>query len=54
MKTTDDWVKKLNLTVHPAGGYFRETYRSQETMGKQGLYDLAVSAVFPRRFTFYL
>ncbi|MCC6445134.1 MAG: cupin domain-containing protein [Armatimonadetes bacterium] len=25
------WIEKLNLSPHPEGGYFRETYRSAET-----------------------
>jgi hypothetical protein len=24
------WIEKLQLSAHPEGGYFRETYRSQE------------------------
>lgn len=27
--TADDWVEKLNLTPHPEGGFFAETYRAQ-------------------------
>ncbi len=26
------WIKKLNLTKHPEGGYFKESYRSNETI----------------------
>jgi len=25
--SADDWIKKLQLTPHPEGGYYRETYR---------------------------
>lgn len=31
------WVKKLNLQPHPEGGYYKETYRSEEYFGKEGL-----------------
>ena len=27
------WIEKLNLRRHPEGGYFRETYRSQDAIG---------------------
>lgn len=30
-------IKELNLKPHPEGGYFCETYRSAETIGKDGL-----------------
>ena len=32
MPTATDWIKKLRLRPHPEGGYFRETYRSKETI----------------------
>lgn len=32
MKTKEYWVEKLNLEQHPEGGYFKETYRSEETI----------------------
>lgn len=32
-------IKELNLTPHPEGGYFCETYRSGETIGRDGLPD---------------
>lgn len=35
-------VKQLGLQPHPEGGYFREVYRSNETITKEGL---------PERFT---
>ncbi|MBN2144720.1 MAG: cupin domain-containing protein [Candidatus Aureabacteria bacterium] len=28
------WIEKLNLQPHPEGGYFREVYRSGETIPK--------------------
>ena len=30
MTTAEDWIAHLQLAPHPEGGYFRETYRSQE------------------------
>lgn len=33
METPDFWIRKLNLIAHPEGGYFREIYRSPETVG---------------------
>jgi hypothetical protein len=27
-----DWIKQLNLLPHPEGGYFKETYRCQESL----------------------
>lgn len=38
-KDREYWVKKLDLQPHPEGGYFRETYRSEETIAKTGLPD---------------
>lgn len=32
-----DWIRRLQLKPHPEGGYFRETYRSAETMARAGL-----------------
>ena len=37
MKPADYWIQKLNLTNHPEGGYFRETYRSAETLQSDAL-----------------
>ncbi len=37
MKTAEYWIEKLNLQPHPEGGYFRETYRSGETIPKHAL-----------------
>jgi uncharacterized protein len=32
MKDARYWIKKLELAKHPEGGYFKETYRSNETI----------------------
>jgi predicted cupin superfamily sugar epimerase len=37
MKNAHYWIRTLELTEHPEGGYFRETYRSQEQIGKDAL-----------------
>jgi len=39
MPTRDSnyWIKNLNLQAHPEGGWFKETYRSKETIGKEAL-----------------
>lgn len=34
--TSKDWISKLDLTPHPEGGFFKEVYRSEETI-KDGL-----------------
>jgi len=31
------WIEKLGLERHPEGGYFRETYRSEEAIPPRGL-----------------
>ncbi len=36
------WIEKLKLLPHPEGGYYRETYRSEESINKDHL---------PARFT---
>jgi predicted cupin superfamily sugar epimerase len=41
-KTAAYWIEKLNLIEHPEGGYFREIYRSEETIPGEHL---------PERFT---
>lgn len=41
-KTAAYWIEKLNLIEHPEGGYFREIYRSAETIPGEHL---------PERFT---
>jgi len=33
------WIDKLGLEPHPEGGYFREVYRSEDTVSKAGLPD---------------
>ncbi len=37
MKDAAYWIEKLGLAKHPEGGYFRETYRSSETLEKGAL-----------------
>ncbi|GJQ63864.1 MAG: hypothetical protein SCALA702_29170 [Melioribacteraceae bacterium] len=37
MKDAESWINQLNLTAHPEGGYFRETYRSDESIPKDSL-----------------
>jgi predicted cupin superfamily sugar epimerase len=32
-----NWVNKLDLQKHPEGGYFKEIYRSEETISAEGL-----------------
>lgn len=36
MEPAETWIKKLSLSHHPEGGYFKETYRSTEIFN-QGL-----------------
>ena len=31
------WVKKLGLSPHPEGGYFRQTYRAELTIAREAL-----------------
>ena len=33
MKTANYWIEKLELKDHPEGGYYKETYRSDEEIG---------------------
>lgn len=35
--TVDYLVKKLELLPHPEGGYYKETYRSAVSLGKEAL-----------------
>lgn len=35
--TADDWVRSLELKPHPEGGFYREIYRSAETLGAEQL-----------------
>ncbi|MBT1706060.1 cupin domain-containing protein [Fulvivirgaceae bacterium PWU20] len=39
MKSASYWVELLQLTPHPEGGFFKETYRSSEVAGKECLSD---------------
>lgn len=39
---SDLWIQKLRLKTHPEGGFYRETYRSEEVIWKDAL---------PARFT---
>ena len=31
MQKAEFWIEKLNLSPHPEGGFYRETYRSGES-----------------------
>ena len=33
MQDAHYWIMKLNLKEHPEGGYYREVYRSLESIG---------------------
>lgn len=35
--TPDYWIERLELDPHPEGGYFRETYRSEEDLSAENL-----------------
>jgi predicted cupin superfamily sugar epimerase len=37
MTTARHWIKKLRLRPHPEGGYFRETFRSKESIPASAL-----------------
>jgi predicted cupin superfamily sugar epimerase len=37
MKDATYWIKVLGLKMHPEGGYFKETYRSDEIISKNFL-----------------
>ncbi len=37
MKSAGEWIEKLGLIKHPEGGYFREVYRSSESVPESGL-----------------
>lgn len=37
IKDAKYWIEKLNLQAHPEGGYFNETYRSEEGVEKSAL-----------------
>ena len=36
-KSAEFWIKKLDLISHPEGGYYKETYRSQEKIIPEAL-----------------
>lgn len=36
-RTSEYWIEKLQLQQHPEGGFFSETYRSQEEMSADAL-----------------
>ncbi len=38
-KNAKYWIAKLGLIEHPEGGYFKETYRSKESIDKTALPD---------------
>jgi predicted cupin superfamily sugar epimerase len=35
-QTASYWIQHLNLQPHPEGGYYKETYRSQQNVTRQG------------------
>lgn len=37
VKPADYWIQKLDLSPHPEGGYFRESYRSSELISQEAL-----------------
>ncbi len=39
MKPADYWIKHLDLLPHPEGGFFKETYRSADSVTQAGLPD---------------
>src|SRR5690606_11076637 len=39
MKTAEFYIKRLNLTQHPEGGYFKEVYRDDEIINKKHLHE---------------
>ncbi len=38
MATADDFIRQLQLTPHPEGGYYREVYRSTEKIEEECLH----------------
>ncbi len=36
-KTAQNWINKLGLQKHPEGGYYQETYRSDEMISSSAL-----------------
>ena len=37
IRTPEYWIEHLRLLPHPEGGYYRETYRSQQKISSEGL-----------------
>lgn len=37
MKPSEYWINHLKLIAHPEGGFYRETYRSEESIPEDGL-----------------
>lgn len=37
MHSADFWIQKLNLSPHPEGGFFKESYRASELIKKEHL-----------------
>ena len=37
IKDASYWIEKLHLSRHPEGGYFRQTFHSKESLGKEHL-----------------
>lgn len=37
MKDFNYWIEKLNMTSHPEGGYFKQTYASQYTITSESI-----------------
>ena len=37
MHAVDYWIKNLSLRAHPEGGFYKETYRAEETIAAQSL-----------------
>lgn len=37
MQSADYWIEKLSMEGHPEGGFFKETYKSSESFGHDGL-----------------
>ena len=54
MKDASFWVKQLDLLPHPEGGFYKETYRSEEIIEKDGLPDRFEGARHHSTGIFYL
>ena len=39
MNTSEEIIKKLGLQAHPEGGYFKETYRSEQEIKQDSLHE---------------